>query len=624
MIKVILVGIALSFVIGFGILPTIREDEIDNRIVAQVGERQITRDEWNRAYENTVQFYRALLKDRFNEAMVEQMNLRDMALNNLINQELLLQEARRINLGVSSDELQESIRAIPYFQRDGRFNKDQYLRVVRSIRMTPSQFEAGKRDELLIGKLEEFIRGNVKISEEELWNRYGLEERTVDLSVLAVDPKAFEKEVEVDDEQLQKYFESHADNFLTPKKVSVEYATVPWKAFVDQVTVHTGDIEDYFLDHSDEYSIPEEIRLRHILLKLPVGAPAETVAEKRKALQDMKRRIDNGEDFAALAQANSEDSSADSGGDLGYLKRGELVPEVEAAAFALKPGEVSDVVVSEHGLHLLKVEDYRQAKEVPLEEVKEKIREMLKEERARSMARRVAEDVIYQARESGALEEAAAAEGNGVATQKTEPFARGEQLEGVPGNPTFQSAAFQLEEGEVSPAVKTEDGYVVLQLLESKAPEVPPLDQVRPEVEKAFRKEGGKTLAEQKAMQVVASAKSGQSFEDLGSAEGVELFKTGPFSRVQLYVPRLGPGSEVAETAFRLSEENPVAADPLEINGTYYILRLEEIQEPNRDEFQEGLEDYRSEQLEKKAEEVFRQWLSELRRQGSVKMGPVS
>ncbi len=221
MIKVILVGIALSFIIGFGILPTLRDPSGDTNEVARVADEIITRAHWNQAYENMVRFYKDLYKDRFSDEMVKQMRLRETALDNLINQALQRQEAERLKLEVSDAELQDRIRELPYFQRNGKFSKDLYLNLLSRNRMNPSEFEAMQREELLIQKLQGLIRGNVKVSEQELRDQYGLDNEQVDLNVLVMDPRAFEDLVAVDDEVLRPYFQENSDRYLSPEKVRV-------------------------------------------------------------------------------------------------------------------------------------------------------------------------------------------------------------------------------------------------------------------------------------------------------------------------------------------------------------------------------------------------------------------
>ena len=447
MIKVLLFGVALSFVIGFGILPTMRDEGGGGVVVAEVGERRITRGEWNQAYENLIQVYRRVYQDRFSEEMVKQMRLRETALDNLINTALQLQEARRLGLEVSDEELRDRIQSLPYFQRNGSFAKDQYLRLLQMNRLTAADFERQQRDEMLVEAFQNFVRGTVKVSEQELWNSYVLEKEQVRLEALVVSPASFEEAVEVEEEALKEFFGRNSEGFLTPEKVKVAYVLVAPGPYRDQVKVYTGDIEEYYDSHIEEFSTPEDLHMRHILLRVLPGADESVRMEKRKTMEGLLERVRAGEDFGELAKIYSEDTgSKKGGGDLGYVKRGSLVPEVERAAFDLKPGEVSDIVSSSYGLHLIKVEDYRASNVEPLEGVKEKIRETLTEEKAWRLARRKAEESSWDLKEKGGLPEAGSSQGDFV-VKETDYFSRTDAIPDLGREASFIQTAFSARAG---------------------------------------------------------------------------------------------------------------------------------------------------------------------------------
>lgn len=625
MIKVLLVGVALSFVIGFGVLPTLRDKQGEGFVVAQVGDRRVTRGEWNRAYQNMLSSYRQIYQDRFSDEMAKQLRLRDKALDNLINQALLLQEAEHMNLVVSDEELQEIIRSLPYFQKEGRFDKQQYLRLLGMNRLNPSEFETLQREELLIRRLQEIIEGTVKVSEEELWDQYGLEKEEVSLGAVVIDPEEFEDAVEVTEEDLRQYFEKTKEDYLTPEKAKVKYVYFPFDDYRDQVKVYTGDIEDYYNLHHDEFSHPEELHLRHILLRVASPGDEALVQEKSKILEGLRERIEKGEDFAQLAKAHSEDTSAGNGGDLGYLKRGELVPEVEAAAFSLKPGEVSGIVSSSYGLHLLKVEEYRAADVDPLDEVSDGIMEKLTEEKSWRLARRKAEEFIWEAKKGDVFNRPASEEQEGAVVKETGFFSRGEEVSSLGGpEPAFQTTAFLLEEGNMSEAVKGAKGYYILHLIERKSPEVLLFDQAKDRVEKRFRTYRSKDLAEEKAEAVMEMAGKGKNLDEIAAEEGLSTLDTGAFTRQRTYVPRIGVSPELVAAAFSLSEANPLADRPYEINGKLYVVRMKEHKLPERAAFLAEKDDFKKKQKQRKGQEVFNQWLSELRELSDVQITPLS
>ncbi len=623
MIKVLLFGVALSFVIGFGILPTLQDEEGAGLIVAEVGETRITRGEWNQAFENLVEVYRRVYQDRFSEEMIKQMRLRETALDNLINKVLQLDEAARLGLQVSDEELRARIRSLPYFQQDGRFAKQKYLRLLQMNRLTPGDFERQQREEMLVDAFQNFVRGTVKVSEQELWNSYVLDKEQVRLEALVVTPAAFEQTVEVSEEALREYFGRNAQAFLTPEKVKVAYVQVVPEAYREQVKVYTGDIEEYYDTHIEEFSTPEDLRMRHILLRLQPGAEESVRMEKRKILEEVLERVNAGEDFGELAKIFSEDTgSQKAGGDLGYVKRGKLVPEVEKVAFSLKPGEISDIVSSAFGLHLIKVEDYRASSVEPLEDVKEKIRGTLTEEKGWRMARRKAEEFSWDVKEKGAFPGVGSSQAD-LTVKETDFFARQDTIGDLGKEPSFAQAAFVLEPGEVSEVVRGEKGYYLLSLIERKAPETPPFADVRDRVEERFRREESTKLARQKAEEILEAAESGTPVDTLAEQEGVQKIDTGLVNRLRRFIPRIGASEEILEAAFLLTESSPWSKEVFEVNGKFYAIRFMERVEPDRQAFQAEKAELRTQEVTKKAQDVYRQWLAELREQQQVKVGGV-
>ncbi len=620
MIKVLLFGVCLSFVIGFGILPTLRDDSGGGVIVAQVGERRISRAEWDKAYEKLLEAYRRAYQGRLSDEMIKQMGLREMALDNLINKVLQLREASRLGLEVSKEDLRRRIRSLPYFQRDGHFSRNLYLRLLQLNRLSPGEFEEQQKEEMLIEAFQNFVEGTVKVSDAELWESYVLEKDQVSLKALVVSPSTFEKAVSAEEASLKEFFGRNSKEFLTPEKVKIAYIRVEPKKYRDQVKVYTGDIEEYYDSHADEFSVPEEIHIRQIFLRVPPGADASVRQEKRKTLEKVLERIRSGEDFARLAQVYSEDpASKKDGGDLGYVQRGKLIPEVERAAFALKPGEVSDIVVSPYGLHLIKVEAYRAAKVTPLEEVKEKIRDTLTEEKSWKLARRKAEEALWELKDKGSFPKPGSAVG-GIPVAETGYFSREEPIPGLGEEKALKQEAFSLEPGAMSAVIRGGKGYYLLQVMDKKAPEIPAFEEVRDQVEKKFRQEQSVDLARKKAEAILQMAEKGTSFEKLAREKGVDSIETGYITRLRNYIPRIGVSDEILESAFELTKENPWAKRIFEVNGKFYVIRFHERRTPDRKAFLAAKKEFEKRKRSEKAQQVYRQWLAELRKREDVKV----
>ena len=473
---------------------------------------------------------------------------------------------------------------------------------------------------MLVEAFQDFVRGTVKVSEQELWNSYVLENEQVRLEALVVSPASFEEAVEVEEETLKEYFGRNSEGFLTPEKVKAAYILVAPGTYRDQVKVYTGDIEEYYDSHIEEFSTPEDLHARHILLRVLPGADESVRVEKKKTMEGLLERVRAGEDFGELAKIYSEDTgSKQGGGDLGYVKRGTLVPEVERAAFALKPGEVSEIVSSSYGLHLIKVEDYRASRVAPLEDVKEKIRETLTEEESWRLARRKAEEASWDLKGKEGLPEAGSSQGDFV-VKETGYFSRDDAIPDLGREASFVQTAFSLEPGQMSEVIRGDKGYYLLQVIEKKAAETPPLEEVQDRVEKQFRGEQSKNLAEEKAKEVLQAVESGTPVDTLTEQEGIEAIDTGFITRLQRYIPRIGASEEILEKAFTLTEGAPWAKQVFGANGKFYVIRFQERRTPDRAAFLAEKEELLMQQQTRKAQEIYREWLAELRRQKEVKI----
>ncbi len=232
--------------------------------------------------------------------------------------------------------------------------------------------------------------------------------------------------------------------------------------------------------------------------------------------------------------------------------------------------------------------------------------------------------MVWSAREGDGFSGLSAEGEEPLPVEETGFFARGDILPVLGRETAFQSMSFQLEKGKTSDAVKGNDGYYVIRLLERKAPEVPAFEEVKEQVETQYRKLKSQDLAREKAEQVLEMVRAGKPFGEITDGKTVTSVDTGPFSRVRSYVPRVGSSPELAETAFSLSKENPVPPEPFEVNGKYFVIRFKSLTEPDWQAFQDEKENYRSTQLQRKADEVYRQWLSDLRKQRDVKVAPLS
>jgi hypothetical protein len=207
--------------------------------------------------------------------------------------------------------------------------------------------------------------------------------------------------------------------------------------------------------------------------------------------------------------------------------------------------------------------------------------------------------------------------------KETDYFSRTDAIPDLGREASFIQAAFSLEPGQMSEVIRGEKGYYILEVIDRKAPETPPFEEVRDRVERQFRQEESRALAEKKAKEVLEAAASGTPVETLTEQEGIEAIDTGFISRLRSFIPRVGASEEILETGFSLTEKAPWAKQIFEVNGKYYVVRFQERREADREAFLAKKEELRRQEQARKAQEIYRQWLAELRRQQGVKISGV-
>jgi len=543
------------------------------QIVARVNRDVIEPTEFMRAYNNLLRLYQDIYKDTFKPEMVKSFDLKQRAVDQLIQTTLLQQEAQRIGLRVGETEVRDSIATFPSFQEDGHFNKELYIRALRANNLTPGEFEEMERQELLVKKMHDLIAVGVHVSEAEVRERYQIDNEKVNLRFVKFDAPAFLGDVTVADADVLAYYDKNKETFRDPERVRVEYILYPTEKFADQVTVADADVQRYYDEHAADYEKPEQVRARHILLKVAPGTGAEAKAAIRKRAEDVLAKVKAGEDFAALAKQYSEDSSAAQGGDLGFFKRGQMVKPFEDTAFSLNPGETSGIVESQFGFHIIKVEAKEDAHTQSLDEVRGSIVAALKQSGAKDLARSHAEADRAKAAGGEALASVAQAAGFSVSTPG--PFAQSESIGGLGPSPALARAAFAAHAAEVGPVVELPQGFAVFRLIERIDAHVPPLDDIRKRVEDKLRTERAQAVAKSKAEVALAELQK-TDIDTVAKANNLKVEDTGPFGRSGTYIPVLGNAPDLKKVAFELTPEKPVAPAVYTVAGSSVLAVLKE------------------------------------------------
>lgn len=373
-VKIILGLIILSFVFA-GVGSYLVNGS--NNSAAKVGNTEIPRGEFEMAYQNERNRMQAQLGDYFSQMLADPAyveSFRKSVLDRMINDVLLDQQAEALGLRISDAQVRSMILEMPQFQSNGQFDQEIYQASLRRAGFSPDSFAEYMRRELVREQLLTALQSSEFTLPGEVQSQGKLFTQTRDIRTVTIDLAEFAKKVELTDEEIQAYYKANPDNFTRPEQVKVSYVELSAEALKKQIQVTDEDVKKYYDEHLDKYSSEEQRRVAHILVEGDDEAKAQAILDELNA----------GADFAAVAQEKSDDfGSAENGGDLGWSERDVMDPAFEEAAFALKnPGDMSGLVKSDFGYHIIKLEELKDAVAKPFDEVAAEIKQELVDQKA--------------------------------------------------------------------------------------------------------------------------------------------------------------------------------------------------------------------------------------------------
>jgi peptidyl-prolyl cis-trans isomerase D len=433
----------------------------------------VSADDYEQHYAQLFRNYQARVGQTFTRELADQLGLRNVAMNQLTDRALVIQEARRRGLEVTDDELSRVVQSLPAFQTAGRFDRELYTRSVAASYGSPFRFEKALREDLAYQKMLALIREGVQVSEDEVKQAWAEGADQVDLLVVRFPLAAARREVKVGDAEVKAFLAASA-----------------------------ARVEKFYKDNAARWERKGRVSARHVLVRVPEGAPSAQDEAARKKAEGVAERLRKGEDFAKVAKEASDDpASKDKGGDLGFFAPGAMAKPFEDAAFALKPGELSAPVRTSFGWHVLRVDAAEPARTVPLAEVRDAIaREILEEEGARRLADRRAREALAQLKPGRTLADlfpASPPKGAKVPTLGGDPlrvedtglFSRsGDFVPRVGAAPALAAAAFAATSaGQLLGVQETPPGPVLAQVKERRRPDAARYAAERDEVASQLR-----------------------------------------------------------------------------------------------------------------------------------------
>jgi len=587
-------------------------------VIANIGSQSVTKDEVLRQAQ-------AMLRQQFprGNAMSAQLLpfFTSRAAEQLITEKTIISEAQRMGFRATDQDVVDELQHGPYsatFFPGGKFiGQDAYENLLQQNELTPQQFEQDVKNQILFRKMRNLVTSSATVSDADVRQEFEKRNTKVKFQYAYFSEADLRKQLYPSDAELKAYFDQHKAEYNNsiPEKRKITYAMIDTNKLAADAQVTDQDLRSYYDQHRDEFRVPESVTVSHILIKTPTPGPdgkvdQKAVAAAKAKAEDVLKQVKAGGNFAELAKKYSEDpGSAKNGGSLGPVQRGRTVPEFEKVAYSLPKGQVSDLVQTTYGFHIIKVDDKQQAHTKSLEEVKATIEPLIRQQKAARVAESQANALLTGARSEG-MEKAADAKHLPVVT--TDFFARTDTLPGIGNSPQLADAVFG--EGEKSPPdmVQTSQGYVVFQLLGIKPPATPSFEEIRQKIVEQFINERATALLAQKTQELSDRAKAEHNLQKAAKELGASL-KTSDFVLPDGQVPDIGSMSGPAAVAFTMKPGD--ISGPINSSSTGAVLQIQDKQAPSPEGFAQQKDPIRDSLLQQKQEELFGVFVSNLRSQ---------
>ncbi|MBF0258824.1 MAG: SurA N-terminal domain-containing protein [Desulfamplus sp.] len=618
-IKVILGLIVIVFIfLGMGSMQSNRANS-----VAMVNETPITMDEYNRSYQNMLEQIRQQFGNNLNDELIKMLQVKKQAMDRLIEERLIADEADRLDIQVSDKEIQDSLLEIEAFKKNGIFDLQTYRRVLTANRLIPDTFETMQRQTLRRAKVADLILNSIKVSDFEAREWYIQNNSEVAVDYVKFDPASYP--ITPDDAQIKEYYEKNKGTYQSEPQLKVQYLVFSPDEYKEKAEVTTDDIASYFSSNPDEFTTPEQVEASHILIRVDEDAEEDAVEQARKESEEIYKKIIAGEDFSQLAKTYSQDPSAkNNGGYLGKFARNKMVKPFEEKAFSMKPGQVSEPIRTQFGWHVIQVKSKTEESKKSLEEAAPQIKEKILMDESRNLAYNAAGKAFDAVIDGDSLEQVALLTGKkvlevGPFTMKGPDESTGSVF---PNTSEFARAAFNLPLNEISDVTEVGNSYYIIRPFEKKEPVVLSLDEAKEKLISGLKSELQAAQAKNRAEAFLTTVKNIDKFADAAKEQGLEV-KSTPLFKKDGDIADLGREPEIASAAFKLSEKNRLVSEEVKAaDGSYYIIVFKEKKIPGEDIITENLESVKKELLRTKQGQTYASWIEQLKSNSSIEIEP--
>jgi len=549
------------------------------------------------------------------QAVLKNVNLREEALDQIIEKQLVEREAQHLGLAISNQALEDKIAAERVFQVDGQFDFQTYQEVLRQNGLSPDDYENGLRTAMVADTLQHMVEQGVSVSDDEARHAYNLAHMRIGLAYVEIPWQQYASKINPTEPQIADYYKQHAEDFREPERAKIAFIHYQPQALAALAAPSERDIEDYYKANlKTRFTHPDLVHARHILISVPAGATAAEKAAARAKAEDILKQLKAGADFKTLAAKYSDDTSnKNSGGDLGFFGHGQMIKPFEDAAFKMKPGDI-EIVETNFGYHVVKVDEVKPAHVDTLEEAKPKITEEMRSQAGARLARQAVDEDLSAALSGAKLDDIAKKRGLDVVTPPS--FAKGQSIQGVSADSGLAQKAFSMEVGQVG-AVAGPAPYLV-QLVEKTPSQIPPLKDIETRVRDAYVRSMAEADAHTDARKLVTQMKTAADFKRVAETGNLAIHNVDPFDRSSSSIAGIGAFPEVTDEAGTITPIPGVIARVMEHGGNSYIFEVTSRSDPSDEEWASAKDSFMQEYLSGRRAQAWTRYLGELRAKAKI------
>ena len=544
-------------------------------------------------------------------------------LNQLVYEKELEYEAKRLGITVSDQERADRIKQyVPGAFVNGTFvGMDRYAAEVQArFQLTVSVFEELIRQGLLEEKFRKRVTDGISVGPGELQDEFRYKNEKIKLSYAVIKAEELAAKITPSDAEIKAAYEKNRSRYQVPEKRVVRYGLLDTNQLRGNVQVSDDQLKVQYQNNIQQYQVPNRVHAEHILF-MTVGKTDAEVDEIKKNAEDVLKQAKKGGKFEDLAKKYSEDpGSKEKGGDLGWITQGQTVPEFEKTAFGLDKGQISELVKTQYGFHIIKVLDKETARTKTFDEVKDSLRAPMQLQQADQQAADAADRLAKAIRQSNKVSLDDLAKQYQLTVSQTRPISPTDPVLELGNSKEVKDAIFRLRQNELSLPIRTDRGYVVLSVQQISPAHQGSLEEVHEQVVNELKQEEANKLAKTKADDLAKRVKAGEKFESAAKALGLEA-KTSELISRNDSISGAASGKQLGE-AFQMKPGD--VGTPMNLGANWMVYRVEAKDEPNPNDFEKQKKSLAEQLLQSKrgvAYEAFKTALdNRLKQEGKVKL----